>query len=677
MRRLAPPACSATLVRLAMGTALAVALAFTTIQAQIPGRNVNMVSGKTLASGDPFLQRQNEPSIAASTRNPLHLLAGANDYRTVDLPGLPDDEETGDAWLGLFKSFDGGDRWESGLLPGYPQDALCNPAITPHPDPNKCKLFGYQAAADPVVRAGTNGLVYYAGLVFDRGEASKSAVFVSRFIDNNNKENGDPFVHLGTSMVAVQAGMVIPVVKGKKLPPVPTNIFLDKPWMAVDVPRLFSPMCTITTPGKNGPIVQKVRAGMVYVAYSVFSGEGPTERSDIMFARSADCGKTFSAPITLSRKQDIFNQGATLAIEPLTGIVSVAWRRFSVTNSGEDTDAMMVVRSVDQGKKFTLPWKVHKFKAKKIGKIAYKLGRLLEHRKAKKTVVAAKVSEFDQATTPLNPANPIGSLSFRTNAYPTLAFDDRLRLYMAWSERGFAQERPDPEDGDARIVISTTRFGEDWTAAKPISEEGQPGHQIMPSMTFAGGKLLVVYYDLREDRSQVYGPHIDDGSAIVGTAPNSRRHTIDVRASLGTPGTVPIFEDSVRVSEYLMGYKSGETVLSPQQVNPPNLPNFKLGTVPFMGDYIDVTAAPAFVPIGHGYWKFNTDSRTAHRCTTRSGPTTATSSRRSQARPGRTTRRSAQVARASSIRRRTPRCAYPATKGCATRTSIPRASRAA
>src|SRR5258708_36371296 len=81
-------------------------------QTPTPGQNVNMVAGRGWPGGDPFLQRQNEPSLAVSTRNPQHLLAGANDYRTVDLPltdELPNGGTlTGDAWLGLFKSFNGG-----------------------------------------------------------------------------------------------------------------------------------------------------------------------------------------------------------------------------------------------------------------------------------------------------------------------------------------------------------------------------------------------------------------------------------------------------------------------------------------------------------------------------------------------------------------------------------------
>ena len=153
-------------------------------QGPTPGQNVNMVSGTRWPGGDPFLQRQNEPSIAVSTRNPQHLLAGANDYRTVDLPisdVLPA-EEAGDAWLGIFKSFDGGASWQSTLIPGFPQDTSAAGMASP--------MKGFTAASDPVVRAGSNGMFYYSGIAFNRG-ANIGGLFLTRFIDLNNKENGD------------------------------------------------------------------------------------------------------------------------------------------------------------------------------------------------------------------------------------------------------------------------------------------------------------------------------------------------------------------------------------------------------------------------------------------------------------------------------------------------------
>ena len=94
-----------------------------TLAAQIPTRNVNMVSGR-------LARRRSVPAAAERAvgrgidAQPAAPAAGANDYRSVDLAGILDDDEIGDAWLGLFKSTDGGERWTSTLVPGYPQDPI-------------------------------------------------------------------------------------------------------------------------------------------------------------------------------------------------------------------------------------------------------------------------------------------------------------------------------------------------------------------------------------------------------------------------------------------------------------------------------------------------------------------------------------------------------------------------
>ena len=54
--------------RLVLGLLLVLPPLVASLAAQVAGRNVNMVSGGTFPGGDPYLQKQNEPSIAVSTR---------------------------------------------------------------------------------------------------------------------------------------------------------------------------------------------------------------------------------------------------------------------------------------------------------------------------------------------------------------------------------------------------------------------------------------------------------------------------------------------------------------------------------------------------------------------------------------------------------------------------------
>ena len=605
MRRFAPLVPRReSLIRLLAGTALAVVAAFSTMQAQIPGRNVNMVSGTGLWDGDPFLQRQNEPSIAASTRNPLHLLAGSNDYRTVDLPFPADgDNETGDAWLGLFKSVDGGQRWTSGLLPGYPQDDSAAGKASPL---SKKYNGGYQAGADAVVRAGTNGLLYLSGLAFDRGEGGKSGIFLSRFIDNNNREAGDPVAYLGTVMIA------------KSTP----GRFLDKPWMAVDIPRADSPTCTITaantietsrrsTPGwgrggRQGrrrpvtpPGAQRIRAGAVYVAYTSFTGADDTLRSEIYMTRSVDCGATWSTPFLVSGVSDPLNQGATITIDPRDGSVFVAWRRFA-NAANPDKDGIMVAKLPYGGKRLDAPGRAHQFPLRNGQRASQQLHRIFEHGRVKaRPSELADISEFDQGSS---------SYSFRTNAYPTTATDGSGRVYVAWTQRGFPTGDTTAPDAGARIMMVTTRDGSNFTPASAVDDSGQLGHQLMPSLAFGGGKLMLVYYDLRETRANRHSTFVTDQQGVFNNT--GIRQTIDIRAAMAAPGDYPDFGDglvkSVKVSDYLMGVNSKTSQVQALQVNPPNLPMFRQGTTPFMGDYIDVAVAPAFVLNANGRWAYNT-----------------------------------------------------------------------
>src|SRR5579871_3070443 len=422
--------------------------------AQIPGQNINMVSGTNWPAGDPYLQRQNEPTMAVSSRNPEHLMGGANDYRTVDIPNPNAPTILGDAWLGVYTSLDGGETWKSTLLPGYPQDTSAAGIASPLHNT-------YTVATDPTVRAGTHGLFYYSGLVFNRGTNTASAVFVSTFQDQNNKGNGDnalqvtdntgthgnPFVLLNTSLVHT------------------ANIrqFLDKPWIAVDIPRPGrTATCKI-----NG---QTFQSGYVYVFYTVFTNSGlPTQHSSIMEVRSTNCGASWSSPLKLN-DDTRQNQGASAVIDPQTGAVFVAWRALAYKTMPDSIqyawspDGWNWGNGISDGLVYQFP------------------------------TATATAGAFDQ--------NQSGN-TFRTTDIPTVAIDASSKIWVAFTKRV-----PGPGGTSGSRIVLTTQTYPMWAWSTPYVADTTswangaatvPGFQFMPSLAFAYGKLSLAWFDSRRD----------------------------------------------------------------------------------------------------------------------------------------------------------------------------------
>ena len=203
-----------------------------------------MVSGDTWPEGDPFLQRQNEPSIAASTRNPLHLLAGSNDYRTVDLPGLRH-RRNRRRLAGPLQVVRRRPALDQQPAAGLSAGRSLQPAEDDEPRSGQCAIYGYGAGADAVVRAGTNGLIYYAGLAFDRSlPATPTCPARARSSSRassttTTRKTATRSQYLGTRKLQTDPGGA-------------TGNFLDKPWMAVDIPR-NNARCTIVTPSDERP----------------------------------------------------------------------------------------------------------------------------------------------------------------------------------------------------------------------------------------------------------------------------------------------------------------------------------------------------------------------------------------------------------------------------------------
>jgi hypothetical protein len=527
------------------------------------GANINMVGGPAQLTpgpplkidGDPFLQRQNEPSMACSSRNSITCLAGANDYRLVSVPGLPGGQVVGDAWLGVFWTHDDGQTWRSTALPGFPQDTSPEGMASP--------LHGFPAAADPTIRAGTNGLFYYSGIVFDPAASSTGgkagAMFVSLFVDDNNSQ---------ADTVSPRYIRTVLTDNGN------SGQFLDKPWIAADIPRQGAGMCNI--PSTNGVQAQQVPAGNVYIAYSVFTGSGNNQNSKLLFSRSTNCGQTWSNPIRLDASVDV-SQSATISINPTNGNILVAWRSFATPNNSSSAQ-ILVAQSTNLGVSFSKPV------------LVTDLG-----------LQNASLA-FDLSTLP-DPSAPNGNMfrMFRSNGYPAMCTDTTGLARVAWAQRGVGPQ------GDARILLSSSSDGRHWSAPTPVDNIAGRGHQFMPAMACSANTATLLWYDQRDDNAQsLFGSAIF-GPLIADPIPPPPAHTIDVRAS--QTGANGAFGPSIKVSRYDYAFDTVAHQLVQLEFNPVNWPLFSGGQLPFIGDYIDLAPARQFTPpLGAAGWQWNTDT---------------------------------------------------------------------
>ena len=190
---------------------------------------------------------------------------------------------TGDAWLGWYTTKDGGLSGRRGCCPAIRRTARRWALASP--------LKGYAAGADPVIRPGTNGLFYYGGLVFNRDRRRRAAPSSSRASSTTTIRKVSPATRSptsGTSIVhrlGAGASRGPPRASGTRhgrdravsasakrararsasaanrrvqRAPAPSKGVLtqlvDKPWIAVDVPRAGAQTCTIGGPGTDVPL---------------------------------------------------------------------------------------------------------------------------------------------------------------------------------------------------------------------------------------------------------------------------------------------------------------------------------------------------------------------------------------------------------------------------------------
>lgn len=352
----------------------------TTLYAPLSGGNVDAVVGDTtfaLADGTQCYEPQNEQNIAVNPTNPRNVVTAANDYRY----GFQSQ---------VYVSMDGGNSFANVLLPGW------DPATG-----GRGQFSHVSAGGDPVLTFGRDGTLYFAALVYDFSvpNHTPSGVAVATSTDGGATWSTPVMVHYESA----------------------NNFFNDKEWIAAgaggdvyvtwtlfnqgahgagyvsskivgsvshDHGRTWSDMIAVSDaahPYDQGSSPAYAPDGTLYVAYEG-NQAGDVTKDQTVVARSTDGGLTFTnrevgrvyddvgcyptnlaqGRARLSFEQFRLNSFPSLAIDPTTGRMAIAWAddqsnpgcaAGAATFSGATNNQVKLVTSSD-GASWTAPTQI-------------------------------------------------------------------------------------------------------------------------------------------------------------------------------------------------------------------------------------------------------------------------------------------------------------------------------
>jgi CARDB len=573
------------------------------------GRNSNMNPGiVNELIGDPFLQRQVETKHAVSVINNRMVVALSNDYRTVDyaldsglgeglfayfpgLWGLKKFFAAGppDAWLGLYRSTDGGVSFVNGLVPGFPTDT--SPLGLSQP------WSGLAAASDGAIASDAYGHFHGGGLFFDRGGRGVIGYFR---LTNYNDESRLPIRFDAGFSKAIETTSA--TANGR---------FADLPSMIWDAHE-----------PKAGTKGQGGGCGHVYLGYTLFTG-APSNNSAIKFTKSTDCGLTFTVPKSINGKFKA-NQRVLLFVDPRSGPPKTTGggTLYAVWTSFEPRQ-IVLAKSLDFGETWSEPVAVTALSG------------------------PSSMCTYDQPTNGVNEVRDAADESARSLAFATGQVGLDGIVTLAWPERvehdrrlaGFGMPLAAGAcltDGAAAappkiVVTRSTNAGVTWTARRAIdmgvrceartpnqlgpfdvsmpnaapgscpasTVERPAGAQLQPVLSQTAGKMVLLYLEGRADPSRL--PNQVLGSTGYHSGRNAQ---MDVRAADLALSTGQLSK-TIQVSQYTLDVNAGDIrqVTGATNPAPPNakaysrayMLQYKGGTISFMGDHNDLAPFEPYV----------------------------------------------------------------------------------